>query len=434
MRLDALAYSPDGRYVAVGGCTGNWSGNCISDVYGGQSFLYILDARTAEIVTTLPETRVTVTGLAFSADSGRLVYAVNPDRIVIWSVATGQIEKVLWQGPGSAYRRVAIDPGGSLIAEVDSRNLRVWDVASGDLLTQKPAGNYGASLPRFSANGSRLAVFSLDSGMEITIYDTATWGKTTIISLPGKHPGPVAFSPDFKLLATAEGVGRNTDILLWDVATGAQVGALQDPLWYGIDALGFTPDGQLLLISGTPSEDADYDHPFTVWDVTARQVVGRMAGPIAFARRLLFSDDGTAFMTGMSLWSLPDEDILAVRRALIDFTTALAQGDYGSAAGFYQPHEWDIDYFHSLSLDTTDLPALLEFVCSQDSRPCMPIEEILYAGEDVLGDYGLLVRFSAPNGSVFMDEEGFDSFWMYAQSDADGKIVFDTLPPFPRVP
>ena len=40
MRLDAIAYSLDGRYVAVGGCTGIWEGNCISDVYGGNSFLF----------------------------------------------------------------------------------------------------------------------------------------------------------------------------------------------------------------------------------------------------------------------------------------------------------------------------------------------------------------------------------------------------------
>lgn len=432
MRLDAIAYSPDGRYVAVGGCTGNWNGDCISDVYGGHSFLYILDARTARIVTTLPETEVTVSGLAFSSDGEKLVYAVNPDRIVIWGVAAGKIEKVLWQG-SSAYRRVAINPDGSRIAEVDSHSLRVWDVASGKVLTQKPGGNHGDYLPRFSADGSRLAAFSLDSGKEIAIYDTATWEKVSVISIPGDYPGALAISQDFKLLATAESVG-NVDVLLWDGETGKQVGTLKDPQWSGIDALGFTPDGQLLLVSGTPSDNAEYNRPFSVWDVSARQELGGMTGPDVSFGKILFSGDGTAFMTGGTLWSLPDEAVLAVRRALIDFTTALNQGDYGTAAGLYKPYEGDVSYFKSLGVGAKDVPALLEFVCAQASRPCMPVREILYAGKDDVFDYGLLVRFTAPDGSVFKDIDGYDTFWMYTDIEAGGKIIFSSLPPFPRTP
>lgn len=434
MHLNAVVYSPDGRYVAVGGCTGNWTGNCINDVWGGHSFLFILDARTAEIVTTLPETQVTITGLAFSTDGEKLVYATNdPDRVVIWDVASGKIGKVLWQAKGNGYRRVAISPDGSWVVDANSTTLRVWDALSGDLLTQKTGGNHGDQLPRFSADGSRLAVFSNNSGLEIIIYDTAAWEKISVISLPYDYPGPVAISPDFKLLATAEGLG-DVDVLLWDGETGKQVGSLHDPQWSGINALGFTPDGQLLLVSGTPSDAAEYDRPFSVWDVSARQELGGMTGPDASFGRILFSGDGSAFMTGRTLWSLPDEAVLAVRQTLIDFTTALTQGDYGTAAGLYRPYEGDVSYFKSLGVATTDLPALLEFVCSQDSQPCMPVREIVYAGKDDVYDYGLLVRFTAPDGSVYVDADSFDTIWMYADINADGNFIFSTLPPFPRAP
>ena len=433
-RQDVIVYSPDGRYLAVGGCTGNWYGNCISEVYGGHSFIYLLDARAARIVTTLPETEITVTGLAFSADGEKLVYATNrPDRVVIWDVASAKIEKVLWQAKGNGYRRVAISPDGSRIIDVNSTTLRVWDALGGDLLMQKPGGNYGTQLPRFSADGSRLAVFSTDSGLEIIIYDTATWEKLTVISLPYRYPGPVAVSPDFKLLATAEGVG-NVDVLLWDGQTGLQIGALHDPFWEGIESLGFTPDGQLLLVSGTPTIDAPYNTPFSVWAVSARQNMGRVFGPDISYSRIIFSGDGTTFTTGMTLWSLPDEPILAVRAALVDFTTALNQGDYDIAAGLYQPYVDDASYFHSQGVATTDLPALLEYVCSRDSRPCMPVREILYAGKDSLGDYGLLVSFTAPDGSTYVDADGYDSFWLYAEFNTEGDFIFSSLPPFPRTP
>jgi hypothetical protein len=64
----------------------------------------------------------------------------------------------------------------------------------------------------------------------------------------------------------------------------------------------------------------------------------------------------------------------------------------------------------------------------------MPVREILYAGKDDIFDYGLLVRFTAPDGSVYKDADGYDTFWMYADINANGKVIFTTLPPFPRAP
>jgi hypothetical protein len=434
LRLDAIAFSPDGRYFAVGGCTGNHNGNCISDVYPGHSFLLILDARTARLVTTLPETEVTITGMVFSADGEKLIYATNePDRVVIWDVAAGKVGKVLWQHIGSGYRRVAVSPDGSRIADVDSTTLRVWDVASGMVLAQKPGSNFGSKLPRFSADGNRLAVFSNKTGLEITIYDTATWEKTVVISLPYQNSGALAFSPDFSLLATAEYLG-DSDVLLWDVKTGKQVGALKDPLLMEIDALGFTPDGSLLLVTGNQTDTAPYDQPFRVWNVATRQQLGVMTGPDDTYGKILFSNDGTAFMTGGTLWSLPDEKVLAVRQAFTDFATALNKGDYDTAAGLYKPYEDDASYFKSKGVDVTDKPTLLKFVCAQASQPCMPVREILYAGKDDVFDYAVLVRFTAPDGSVYKDADGNDTFWVYTDIDAGGKIVFVSLPPFPRTP
>ncbi len=413
LRIDALAYSPDGRFMAVGGCTGVWSGNCISDVFGGHSFLLILDARTAEIVTTLPETEVTVTGLAFNSDGEKLVYATNPDRIILWDVALEKIEKVLWQARGSGYRRVAISPDGSMVAEVNSTTLKVWDTVSGKVLTQKPGGNNGDKLPRFSADGTRLAAGSTDTGLEIAIYDTTTWQTVAEISLPyNKSPVRLDISPDFRLVATANGVG-NVDVLLWDGETGLQVGALHDPFFAGIDSVGFTPDVQLLLVSGTPSDAAPYNQPFSVWDVASRQNLGRIFGQDLLYSRIIFSDDGTAFTTGGTLWSLPNEPLLDARAAVTDFITALNEGNYEAAATAYKPYVDDADYFNSLGVDATDIPALLEFVCGMDSQPCMPLREILYAGRESLGDYGLLVSFTAPDGSVYTDEYGFNDFWFY---------------------
>ena len=85
--VDNLAISPDGRYIAVGGCTMGFAFNCPNDVFGSHAFLVILDAVTAEQVSILPEIDTTITGLQFSPDSSQLVYAAYPQRIVIWNIA-----------------------------------------------------------------------------------------------------------------------------------------------------------------------------------------------------------------------------------------------------------------------------------------------------------------------------------------------------------
>jgi hypothetical protein len=137
-------------------------------------------------------------------------------------------------------------------------------------------------------------------------------------------------------------------------------------------------------------------------------------------------------MTGDTLWSLPDEKILAVRQAFINFANALNKGDYATATGYYHPYVDDVTYFKSQGVDPTDIPALLKFVCTQASRPCMPVREIAYAGKDEFFDYALLVHFTAPDGTTYKDADGYDSFWMYTDITKTGDIIFHSLPPFPR--
>ena len=78
----------------------------------------------------------------------------------------------------------------------------------------------------------------------------------------------LAFSPDGKTLASAAGYGES-DIRLWDVATGKEIGRLEGhKAWVG--SLVFWPDGKKLASSSA-------DQTIRTWDVCQSKESGRAA-------------------------------------------------------------------------------------------------------------------------------------------------------------
>jgi dipeptidyl aminopeptidase/acylaminoacyl peptidase len=217
LAISIVAYSPDGRYVAFGGCTELWSGHCQNDVFGpSDSFLYILDAETEELVSDVPERKTTISGLSFSRDGNKLAYATSPFKVAVWDIPSGTTDIVFSQEEdGSSYGKVAFSPNSDSVAFVFDEYLYVWSYPEGKLLTKSPAFWYAVDFPQFSADGKKLAIYTQNYGRELAVYDTDTWRIITHIVMPGSGAHRAAFSDDGRLIASAEGVG-NADVYLWD--------------------------------------------------------------------------------------------------------------------------------------------------------------------------------------------------------------------------
>ena len=95
LAISIVAYSPDGRYVAFGGCTALWTGHCQNPDFGpSDSFLFVLDAVTAELVSDVPEKTTTISGLSFSRDGNKLAYATSPFKVAVWDIPSGTTDIV----------------------------------------------------------------------------------------------------------------------------------------------------------------------------------------------------------------------------------------------------------------------------------------------------------------------------------------------------
>jgi WD40 repeat protein/serine/threonine protein kinase/tetratricopeptide (TPR) repeat protein len=287
----SVAFSPDGRTVAVAG----------GDNHGEVRFY---DSATGRSVGPILRHDRPIYGVTFSPE-GKTLMTADSSLGRFWEVATGKEIGQPWEPPGMVTTG-AVSPDGKTIA------LGTW--ASGgqtrlyDAATRKPIGQplehqdtYVLSIA-FSPDGKTLATATgIGEGRgECRLWDAAT-GKPRGEPMP--HPTgivAVTFSPDGKTIATAG--GRDLKARLWDVASGKLKGK---PLDHQGDnyAVAFSSDGRLLLTSGGGM--------VRLWAADTGQSLGEpLPGPSQFALSVPFNPDGQSILIPGAdktarLWSLP---------------------------------------------------------------------------------------------------------------------------------
>jgi WD40 repeat protein len=201
----AVAFSPDGRYVALG-CSG----------LSSESRLAIFDARTGKVVHRLPGHAHVVRALAFSPDGKLLASGGGDGRLSVWDVATGR--RVCQAGPDLASGTLAfVDGGKTLAADADGKHIRLLEARTGKLgrlLKGRTAGFFSIAA---SPDGKRLASCATDG--TVRVWEVASGKEVRQFRVAGKYGLSVAFSPDGKRVACGTSTG---EIHLWDLRVGKE--------------------------------------------------------------------------------------------------------------------------------------------------------------------------------------------------------------------
>jgi len=257
----ALAYSPDGRFLAAGrGFVARTKDHMSVDIW---------EAKTAALVRSLrgpapvPTGSNDVDAMAFSADGGHLV-AAYLGVAVIYDVKTGGTIRTLPLPPRMTARPLASSPDGRTLAGGDIRgNIRIWDATAGSLLRTIAAHSGWIEALAYAPDGKSLV--SSASGTVQQRVDEVTgqvvrkknedpirvWDPHTG-TLRGELAGHTArvqavrYGRGGKYLFSAS---QDRTIKIWDVATSRLIGTLKG---HGdlIYSLALSPDGRRLASAG----------------------------------------------------------------------------------------------------------------------------------------------------------------------------------------
>ena len=194
----AVAFSPDGKRVAAACDNG---------------FVLVRDAETGKAIVTLGRRQDgPLTAVAFSPD-GKLLAAGGADKSVsLWDVATGK-EVRSFGGHAVNVTTVQFSPDGRTLLTASGGTVYLSDVAAGTDLFRFEAGTEGAHAAAFSPNG-KLIVAAGPEGQLRGWQATTGQGPWSIMTTK-KGVNAVAFSPDGETLATA---GADGEVRLWCVA------------------------------------------------------------------------------------------------------------------------------------------------------------------------------------------------------------------------
>jgi RNA polymerase sigma factor (sigma-70 family) len=181
---------------------------------------------------------------AFSPDGTRLASAGRDGAVRLWDAATGKLMRKLPNHHEYAYC-VAFSPDGKLLASGDLTTTHLWECRTGHEIAsfrspEMAKGNViGVYSLAFSPEGTLLAVGEGDMG--ITLWEVAAGKAVRRLKKRGGSFDSLAFSPDGKTLVSA-----SERIVVWDVASGAELRTIPVGDKYNRTPIALSSDGKIL--------------------------------------------------------------------------------------------------------------------------------------------------------------------------------------------
>ena len=281
-----LAWSPDGRWIAVNGSPG----------------AHVYNARTGRLRFVTPGDTGGVNTVDWSPDSHMLATGSDDGSARVFALAAGtpqELVRLAAQDLRNGVRSVAFSPDGGQLMTSDwaITSVKVWDVrdqAAAEIANL--AGDAG------SDSGAALApdgqsVWVPEGNGRVARYDVATGKRVQRLPQPpiGDPDGQrLALSPDGRLLAA---MGWELPFPVWDTLTGEVAFVVGEGREGYVAAVDWDGAGERLAVAATPGGKVISRSRVLIFSRTGEQV-GRISGePDVEIRSMSFRGDGDVVAT-----------------------------------------------------------------------------------------------------------------------------------------
>ncbi len=289
--ITSLAFSPDGRHLAVGLMGDLEPGKLSSPVdvlrTDRPGKVQVWDMPTRQSRWVLTGHTGSVATVTFSLDGRTIASSGADETIRFWDAATGKFTNMVRVPPGVSA--LGYSPDGQILAGLMvNGSVALWDTRTGSLRRMLKGGTELSHGMAFSPDGRSLAAGSWDR--IVRLWDVASGRMVRRFAGHTKPVVPVVFSPDGQRLASGS---NDATVRLWDVRTGRTVRVLQarsdidsDPIM----DLAYSPVGRVLA--------AAFANLARLWDPETGRILRDLDAHTTLVTSVAISPDGRLIATG----------------------------------------------------------------------------------------------------------------------------------------
>ncbi|KAG0373455.1 hypothetical protein BGX24_011677, partial [Mortierella sp. AD032] len=270
--IQACAYSPNGRMLAVGFYQGNFS---------------IYDTSTWVVIRRFT-TDTKVRDIAFSPNNEQIVCAGGNGTARIWDCISGE-EVIAMGGHTRTVLSVVFSPCGKQIASAGKDGtVRLWDSQTGASQFVLVGHTKRIWSVKYSPNGCQLVSGSEDETMRFWDPETGETGELgAVLSVSLGGILCLAYSSDGRRIASGH---RKNVLQLWDIAT-RELGPVLRGHSDSVRGIEFSPNGQMIV-------SCSDDHTVRLWDAYSGSLLSTWAGHSSCTSSVAFSPDGLQIASG----------------------------------------------------------------------------------------------------------------------------------------